>query len=734
MNEARSSFDPETAPCREVKQPSGLSSWSVYNSSLPTSKSPVPFRNAEIRHNRNPKRLETVRVFDSLDDLRTAETFDGETKHAYKTSLASNRRNDRFSTYSSSGSSSRGRRNGAAFQKSRRSQASIHQSGFENNPVYQVVVGYVGSMELPEIRDEKRHETLSCCVRVFRKQKKVRKLSVYFNFFRISPIRVFLFCNPVSEFNFNFYWSQYFILIIVYGLGRVGLLERNRGTGKANEIADFSIYFIKIYLWKTFLYILNQCLKYRSLVLLRIQSAGISVYGSFQNAEKDSPVTFYPANMISFCGAASDDRRFFGLVTCSDTSSVNTSSSCHVFMLEPKLVGHSIHVARAEQFGIRCSRIPMPNSGHVLGLQECDEFPGTADPVLSAILHLHPSSCQEVGVEDQKNSSGRRPPSEASNRHESTTTSSNSDSGIGFRDDSDRLSGKIYDIVDPENVSLEVKRIQHHSPVPKKKLPLSGNRRILSRNALNSSVSPRNAFRFCETSATSDVQPNRPPAPVKKTLPPARLVDHCLPDEEFQAVPNSMKEILQSNRRIGSHLEMEPGSSTVTRSCFQTGLKTTARRGKTNRLPVCRQVSVPDAQPTLPCDVSYRVSQFAPLKETRKRNKELSLNLVQTISRSFDEDSDGRLNSSALYPPMHRTSCTRNGGTRSLDNLCSPEILKEDIHGTGGGGKLLEVKGNIGSSTPALNHVRIMFNVSILTFHSYKMARQHHGPSRLWNP
>jgi len=120
--------------------------------------------------------METVRVFDSLDKLYTLGTTSGEERMGIaKKKHPSHHKstNGRFNTHLSSGSSSRGgTEKGTTFPKM--GHRSTSEGELENgHPIYQVVVGYVGSMELPEIKLEKRLETLSGCIRIFRKQKKV---------------------------------------------------------------------------------------------------------------------------------------------------------------------------------------------------------------------------------------------------------------------------------------------------------------------------------------------------------------------------------------------------------------------------------------------------------------------------------------------------------------------------------------------------------------------------------
>ncbi|CAB3362545.1 Hypothetical predicted protein [Cloeon dipterum] len=91
----------------------------------------------------------------------------------------------------------------------------------------------------------------------------------------------------------------------------------------------------------------------------------------------------FGAERVAFCGACADDRRFFGLVTNSE---------------------------RAAAFRVACT----PNG---VG---CAEFPSHADPILRAIASL---------------TAAASPPPPPPRSNASSCPSSNSDSGIGFRDE-----------------------------------------------------------------------------------------------------------------------------------------------------------------------------------------------------------------------------------------------------------------------------------------------------------
>lgn len=154
----------------------------------------------------------------------------------------------------------------------------------------------------------------------------------------------------------------------------------------------------------------------------------------------------YPAERITFCGVYADDKKFFGLVTVhgsandefSDVSQdgkgngrneQGVSSSCHVFMVDPSMVEHNDHARRAKTFRIECT--PADDNAPVT---HCKEFPDTADPILHTIMSLYRS---QPGFNfDGGNNAGLADEAQMSPQHSNTSSnSSNSDSGIGFRDD-----------------------------------------------------------------------------------------------------------------------------------------------------------------------------------------------------------------------------------------------------------------------------------------------------------
>lgn len=79
--------------------------------------------------------------------------------------------NDRFNTHSSSGSSSR-RENLNVRKNSNQNLRPQKTETPDTN--YQAVVGYIGSVEIPEVHEKKRLQAISACVRKLRLEKRVK--------------------------------------------------------------------------------------------------------------------------------------------------------------------------------------------------------------------------------------------------------------------------------------------------------------------------------------------------------------------------------------------------------------------------------------------------------------------------------------------------------------------------------------------------------------------------------
>jgi len=149
----------------------------------------------------------------------------------------------------------------------------------------------------------------------------------------------------------------------------------------------------------------------------------------------------YPADRVTFCGASSEeDRRHFGIVTTS--ADEDPSNSCHVFAVDPR--SHAEHLQRAQSFKIEC------NIEHATG--HCREFPQNCDPIISSIRMFYETGMRQNEVDEPVMANSPQP------SNDSTTTTSNSDSGIGFRDDCGNQSDRIL-VVDIQNQRLHIQQI-----------------------------------------------------------------------------------------------------------------------------------------------------------------------------------------------------------------------------------------------------------------------------------
>ncbi|XP_073986299.1 regulator of G protein signaling family member locomotion defects isoform X2 [Rhodnius prolixus] len=150
----------------------------------------------------------------------------------------------------------------------------------------------------------------------------------------------------------------------------------------------------------------------------------------------------YPKERVTFCARAQDkDDRHFGVVT-TGSGHADPSSSCHVFALDPK--HHTNLTNRARLFSIDCQQGEHSSAA-------TKEVPLTSEPIVTLIKSLYEGdggSGSSGAVSMAVNRAGVANSPQPS--HDSTTTTSNSDSGIGFRDDSGNQSDRIL-MVEPNN-------------------------------------------------------------------------------------------------------------------------------------------------------------------------------------------------------------------------------------------------------------------------------------------
>ncbi|XP_035900546.1 regulator of G-protein signaling loco isoform X2 [Anopheles stephensi] len=202
----------------------------------------------------------------------------------------------------------------------------------------------------------------------------------------------------------------------------------------------------------------------------------------------------YASARLSYVSSSSEsDNKYFGLVTSAiyadglmcDSADVLShprkdvviSNSCHVFVIDGKLVDHEVHLEKAALFRVVCTKDPITNL--------CLEFPSNSEYVVNLIRsmyslkspmktdggstggygkppvarnlnldqapgargfprnrsdpRLNPRAGMDIDAHDMLAANSPQP----SNHSEITTTSSNSDSGIGFHNDCRNISDRI---------------------------------------------------------------------------------------------------------------------------------------------------------------------------------------------------------------------------------------------------------------------------------------------------
>lgn len=155
------------------------------------------------------------------------------------------------------------------------------------------------------------------------------------------------------------------------------------------------------------------------------------------------------------------------------TQDVIVSNSCHVFMVDPKLVDHQIHYEKMAHFKINCTRDPISSL--------CLEFPRDSDyvvnlirsmyaminandpkaPRMARVREMHSGNFDDPGHDLMAAMAANSP--QPSNHSELTTTSSNSDSGIGFHNDCTNISDRIL-VVDFPGLRPRPQLFQQQQP------------------------------------------------------------------------------------------------------------------------------------------------------------------------------------------------------------------------------------------------------------------------------
>uniref|UniRef100_A0A3Q0RB98 Regulator of G protein signaling 12b n=1 Tax=Amphilophus citrinellus TaxID=61819 RepID=A0A3Q0RB98_AMPCI len=166
--------------------------------------------------------------------------------------------------------------------------------------------------------------------------------------------------------------------------------------------------------------------KIHSLVLMKVMHDSVRLC-----SDRGQVLATYPAEKLAFSACCPDDRRFFGLVTMQATDDHDDRhfsigrdeegslrTSCHVFIVDPDLCHHQVHLSVARRFGFECT--PDPDTGG------CLEFPPSSQPLLQFVSVLY----RDMGdnIEGVRARAFHDPDNDAQQNH---STSSNSDSGIG---------------------------------------------------------------------------------------------------------------------------------------------------------------------------------------------------------------------------------------------------------------------------------------------------------------
>ncbi|CAO1402445.1 unnamed protein product [Diamesa hyperborea] len=207
----------------------------------------------------------------------------------------------------------------------------------------------------------------------------------------------------------------------------------------------------------------------------------------------------YPSSRLNYVSSSSSDNnsKFFGLVTsaiyaddgmpCDSLDSLATrkdiviSNSCHVFVIDTKLIDHNTHLQKADKFNISCTKDPISNT--------CLEFPNNSEYICNLIrsmyniktpikeneAHNRPAAMRCLNLDgnlnhhrrsanDQHDLMANSP--QPSNHSEITTTSSNSDSGIGFHNDYANISDRILVVDFPGLNQNRRLPIRNQNPMP----------------------------------------------------------------------------------------------------------------------------------------------------------------------------------------------------------------------------------------------------------------------------
>lgn len=269
-----------------------------------------------------------------------------------------------------------------------------------------------------------------------------------------------------------------------------------------------------------------------SAVLMTILPSCLSLKNS-----NNQILAIFSANRVVYISSSSDkDSRYFGLVTSAvnETSDlaqspylwqnkpplqqlqkmeIEISNSCHVFVTDPKLTDHNIHFEKAEIFKITCTRDIITGN--------CLEFPRNSLYVVSLVQNMY-------RLQDTTNNSVQKNSARNDNNlvpimanSPQPSASSNSDSGIGFRDDCGNVSDRIL-VVEFPAVQRPLPPIKSQSnPRPcaidgSLSFDLSGG--DVSGYSVNNNSRPSDSFIFSRDADNMKGKPNISPQKIQEIV------------------------------------------------------------------------------------------------------------------------------------------------------------------------------------------------------------------------
>ncbi|KAH8381578.1 hypothetical protein KR093_008672 [Drosophila rubida] len=212
-----------------------------------------------------------------------------------------------------------------------------------------------------------------------------------------------------------------------------------------------------------------------------------------QSANGGTLATYASARLNYVSSSSESENRFFGLVTSAvhntqieeeydveDKSNaggahISISHSCHVFVIDTKLIEHGQHLARAHEYRLQCTRDPISNL--------CLEFPNNSEYVVNLIRSMYtmrilpPASRSqqpdyEAGAGVGAAAAAHSP--QPSNHSEISTTTSNSDSGIGFNNDCTNISDRILVVDFAGAAAVAAHGLVPAAPAPARPLGIVG--------------------------------------------------------------------------------------------------------------------------------------------------------------------------------------------------------------------------------------------------------------------